>query len=375
MVDKHRLIKLTRKLIAIDSQNPPGDEYRIAVFMRDYLKKIGLNCRIYEFQKRRSNVVAVWPGSSSEHSLLITPHLDTVPSGKHWRFPPFKAVVRDQKIYGLGATDCKCNLAAGLEAINSLKDESISLGYNLIFAATADEESGSDLGLIPLLKKKVLKPDAALVLDADDFHIVVAQKGLIHLKVKIRGRRAHGAYPWLGQSAIDMALKILQEVKSYRFTGISNKYLRSPTVNIGTIQGGDKVNVVADWCEFELDLRFLPGMSADEILKGIKSIIRKHTKKYKIEIEGIQKPYLIKEAHPLVQSLSKAMRKIGIRPVIRGSEGATTISFFDECGIAAVATGFGCAGCAHSADEYVKINDLYRGTLVLESFLKNYKFS
>jgi len=385
MVNKKRLIRLTRQLIRINSENPGGNEFKIARFIKYYLKNLGLDARIYEFKKMRSNVLAVLPGRNKKYSLLITPHLDTVPSGKNWHFDPFKGRIYKKRIYGLGATDCKGNLASGLEVINSLVEDNIVLNYNLIFAATGDEESGSKLGLIPLLDKGILKPDAAVVLDSDDFGIVITQKGLIHFKVKIQGKKAHGAYPWQGINAIDMAIDILKELKGRNFIFIKNKYLKAPTLNIGTIKGGDKVNVVADWCEFELDFRFLPGMSEKEILKDIRNIIQKHTKRFsphlqkragfKIEIEAIQKPYEINKNHPLVDYLLKAMRKINVKSTIKGSEGATTITFFQNKNIPAIATGFGQQGCAHATDEYIEVENLYRGAQVLEEFLKIYKFS
>lgn len=375
MVNKRRLVDLTRKLISIDSQNPPGDELKIAKFVNDYLKKFGLETRIYEFKKRRSNVVAILKQKNAKHSLLITPHLDTVPAGKSWRMGPFSGVVKRKRIYGLGATDCKGNLACALEAVNSIVEKKSILNYTLIFAATADEESGSDLGLIPLLEKKILKPDAAVVLDSDEFDIIITQKGLIHLKVKIQGKRAHGAYPWMGINAIDIAIDIIKEIKSRKFYYRGNKYLRPPTINTGTIRGGDKVNVVADWCEFELDFRFLPGMSAKKLLKALKDIIRKRTRNFRIEIEGIQEPYYIDQSHSLVGGLTRAMRKFKIRPRIRGSEGATVITFFQHKNIPAVATGFGSGGCAHTVDEYAKVDNLYKGALALEEFLKSYRFS
>lgn len=375
MVNKRRLVDLTRKLISIDSQNPPGDELKIAKFVNDYLKKFGLETRIYEFKKRRSNVVAILKQKNAKHSLLITPHLDTVPAGKSWRMGPFSGVVKRKRIYGLGATDCKGNLACALEAVNSIVEKKSVLNYTLIFAATADEESGSDLGLIPLLEKNILKPDAAVVLDSDEFDIVITQKGLIHLKVKIQGKRAHGAYPWMGINAIDIAIDIIKEIKSRKFYYPGNKYLRPPTINTGTIRGGDKVNVVADWCEFELDFRFLPGMSAKKLLKALKDIIRKRTRNFRIEIEGIQEPYYIDQSYSLVGGLTRAMRKFKIRPRIRGSEGATVITFFQHKNIPAVATGFGSAGCAHTVDEYAKVDNLYKGALALEEFLKSYRFS
>jgi len=373
MINKDRLIRITQQLIRIKSENPPGDERQIAAFVNSYLKRLGFKTRVFALKRARPNVIGLLSGRNREHTLLLTPHLDTVPQGRHWHFPPFGGMVHKGRLYGLGATDCKGNIAAGLEAINSLIEDGRSLDYNLLFAATADEESGSVLGLLPLLERKILRPDAALVLDSDDFNIIVAQKGLLHIKVKIKGKKAHGAYPWLGINAIDIAVAILRDLKSYRFIHRKNKYLKPPTLNIGTISGGDKVNVVADWCEFELDFRFLPGDSGEGIIGKLKKIIRKHTVNFKIEVQGLQQYFSIEEKHPLVACLSRAMRKMKVRPKVCGSEGATVISFFQNEKIPAIATGFGCSGCAHSSDEYVKINSLYKGAMVLEEFLKDYQ--
>jgi acetylornithine deacetylase/succinyl-diaminopimelate desuccinylase family protein len=373
MINKSRLVKLTRKLIQIDSQNPGSDEFEIAGFLKDYLARLGLKVKVHEFKKRRSNLIATLKGNK-KRSLLISPHLDTVPAGSGWSFPAFSGKIYKNRIYGLGATDCKGNLACAVEVINSLVEDRIRLDYNLILAATADEESGSALGLIPLLEKGILRPQAALILDADEFDIIITQKGLLHIKVKIQGKRAHGAYPWLGVNAIDIAVNILKDLKRRKAGHSKNKYLKAATMNIGTIRGGDKVNVVADWCEFELDFRFLPGESKKEILSWLKRAIRKYSRNFKVEIEGSQEPYYIDSSHPLVSYLSAAMQELKIKPYIRGSEGATVITFFQDKNIPAVATGFGAKGCAHSVDEYVSIGTLYRGALVLERFLKLFRF-
>jgi succinyl-diaminopimelate desuccinylase len=301
--------------------------------------------------------------------------LDTVPIGKSWTINPFAAKILNNRIYGLGATDCKVNIACALEAINSIVEEKIKLNYSLIFAATCDEECGSYLGLIPLLERNILRPTAAVVLDSDDFEIVVTQKGLVHLRVEIQGKRAHGAYPWRGINAIDIAIDIIKEIKEQKFSCAKNKHLRPPTINIGTMKGGDKVNIVADWCEFELDFRFLPGMSANTWLRRVKGIIKKHTHKFRVEIDSIQDPYCISETHSLVSYLKKAMRRMDLRPKIKGSEGATVITFFQQKNIPAVSTGFGCGGCGHIANEYVKIDNLYKGAQALEEFLKIYHFN
>lgn len=374
MINKQRVVNLTQKLIRIDSQNPPGDESAVARFVKGYFSGLGLSPRIIEFKKNRSNIIVILEGREKKKSLLITPHLDTVPAGKNWDFPAFSAKIHQGRIYGLGATDCKCNLAASMEVIKSLIEDKVKLGYNLIFAATADEESGSDLGLVPLLKKGMLKPDAAVVLDADDFEVIVAQKGLLHFKIRLTGKRAHGAYPWKGINAIERSADLLADLRKIKFRYVKNKYLREPTLNVGTIKGGDKVNVVADWCEMELDHRFLPGMTAQDFLRRVGGILKKRRIEYKIEVEGIQQPYQIDKSHPLVKYLLRSARKIKVKPRIQGSEGATVITFFQDRSIPAVATGFGCSGCAHTVNEFVKIDNLYKGSMVLEEFLKSYSF-
>lgn len=374
MIKKLGLIKLTRDLIRIDSQNPPGDETRIARFAKDYLEAAGIRTKIYEFKKNRPNLIAVMNPGRNKKSLLITPHLDTVPKGLGWRFDPFAGRIAGGKIFGLGATDCKGNLACAMEVLRSLSEEKAHFDYALIFAATADEETGSDFGLAPLLEKKMLSSAAAVVLDSDDFSIIVAQKGLIHVKVSVFGKRAHGAYPWLGVNAIDAAVNIIREIKTRRPAYKRNRYLRGPTVNVGTIRGGDKVNIVADWCEFELDFRFLPGMSAKNILADLKRTVKKYARGFRVEVNGVQDFFLINENYSLIDSLKKAFYAAGVRPRVMGSEGATTISFFQKAKIPAVATGFGCAGCAHTANEYIRIDSLYKGAIALETFLKNFKF-
>jgi succinyl-diaminopimelate desuccinylase len=372
MINKSRLVKLTQQLIRINSENPGSDEAQIACFVKRYLEKIGLKTKIYEFKRRRSNVVGHLKGRNDKVSLLLSPHLDTVPAGSNWRLNPFAATIQGGKIYGRGATDDKGNLAGALEAINSIVEDKIKLNYSLLFAATADEEGGSQFGIIPLINKSILKPDYALILDAADFNIVVTQKGLLHCRIKVPGKKAHGAYPERGINAIERAIHIIDDIKKHKFKYRRQPYLGSPTINLGTIQGGDRVNIVPDWCEFQLDIRFLPGMSSKAILGEIKKIARDHTAKFKLEVEAVQKPYSIDEKHFLVLNLTKALKKTSREPIISGSQGATVMTLFADKKIPAVAFGFGSSGQSHVSNEYVKIDNLYKGARILEIFLKDF---
>ena len=371
MINRKRLIALTQRLIQIDSQNPPGNESEIVKFIREYLDSFGLKSKIYEFTRNRPNIICrLESDSPGARTILISPHLDTVPAGSGWEQPPFKGIIKGNKIYGRGTTDCKGNLAVAIEVLHSLIEDGSKTKNSILFAATADEETGSGLGLIPLLEKNILKTDYALILDSDEFDIIVAQKGLIHFKVRVLGRKAHGAYPWRGINAINIASRLIEDLEGYKFKYKKHPLLHPPTINIGTIHGGDKVNMVADWCEFELDVRYLPGMSARDILNDFKKIIAKRVKRFNLKVDGIQNPYEIERNHELVSSLLKIWRKHKKSAGLKGSEGATVITFFKEKGIPAVATGFGARECAHINDEYVKIESLYRGAEALEEFLR-----
>jgi len=377
MINKKRLITLTQKVIQFDSQNPPGNEWELSQYIKKDMISAGLSVKTVTYKPRRPNIIATlkgtWPRKkAAEEAILITPHFDTVPTGNGWKYNPFGGTIHQGLIYGRGASDDKGNLASCMEVMRSLVEDKVRLKRDVIMAATADEETGSHYGIVPLLEKKVLKPKVALIMDSDEFCAIIAQKGLFHCRVKIFGKKAHGAYNWRGINAIEQTAKIIEDIKKYHFDYRPHPLLRPPTKNIGTIKGGDKVNIVADYCEFSVDLRYLPGMTAKGALAVLKSIIKKTTHKFVVEIDDSQNPYEINADHPLIQTWVETCRKMGIKSQLKGSEGATVITFFKKQGIPAFATGFASPGTAHITDEYVKMDDLYRGSIVLEEFLKDF---
>ncbi len=377
MINKKRLIRLTQDLIKIRSENPLGNESQIADFVKKHLKSSGLSVQIRTFKKGRPNVLAIFKGSSSrkisqKEALILTPHLDTVPAGLGWKEDPFGARIKKGRIYGRGATDDKGNLAVGLEVLRSLSEDRVRLKRDIIFAATADEETGSHYGIIPLLKKNILKGKYAIILDSDEFDTIIAQKGLIHARIKIFGKKAHGAYNWRGVNAIEQAAKVISRLKNHKFRYTKHSLMRGPTVNIGTITGGEKVNMVADFCEFSLDVRYLPGMNPKKILREIRLLVCKDTRKFKIEADAIQHPYEMDPKHAMVNAYIQTALKMKAKAQVKGCEGATVITFFKNKGIPAFATGFGTHGTAHTNDEFAKINILIKGARILEEFLKKF---
>lgn len=377
MINNTRLIKLLQKVISINSENPPGNELKLAKFIEKDMRSLGLHVKTYTYAKNRPNIVATLKGTlprkkAAKEAILITPHFDTVPIGKGWKYKPLGGEIKNGKLYGRGASDDKGNLASCMEVMRSLVEDGVKLKKDVIMAATVDEETGSHCGIIPLLDRKVLKPGFALVMDSDEFDTIVAQKGLIHCRIQIFGKKAHGAYNWRGINAIEHAARIITKLKKIKWIYKKHPLLHAPTMNVGVIQGGDKVNMVSDFCEFALDTRFLPGMDPKAILKKIRSVIKSETDKFKIEIDDMQMPYEIDPKHPYVKAYVKTVKKMGSHAEVKGSEGATVITFFQKHKIPAFATGFGAHGTAHTNDEYIFVKSLCKGTKVLEQYIKEY---
>lgn len=361
----------------MNSENPPGNEGALAKFIEKDMRSLRLDVKTYIYAKGRPNIVATlrgtWPRpKAAREAILLTPHFDTVPIGKGWKLKPFGGQIKGGKLYGRGASDDKGNLASCLEVMRSLVEDKVKLKKDVIMAATVDEETGSHYGIIPLLEKRILKPRLAVVMDSTEFDAVVSQKGLIHARIQIFGKKAHGAYNWRGVSAIEIAAKVITNLKSIRLKYQKHPLLAGPTMNVGVIHGGDKVNMVCDFCEFALDTRFLPGMDAQTVYRRIKVAVAKEAKKFKIIVTDLQQPYEIDRRHPFVKSYIKIARRMKAKADYKGSEGATVMTFFKKYHIAAFATGFAAHGTAHTNDEYIYVKSLCKGTRVMEEYIKEY---
>ncbi|MCC6758645.1 MAG: ArgE/DapE family deacylase [Candidatus Omnitrophica bacterium] len=375
MINDKRLIKLTQKVISYNSENPPGNELALSKFIEQDMRSLGVEVKLYTFEKNRPNIVATLKGkgpNAARNSMLLTPHFDTVPIGGGWKFDPLGGQIKGGKIYGRGASDDKGNLACCMEVMRSLVEDKVSLRNDVIMAATVDEETGSKAGIIPLLEKKILKPGYGLIVDSDEFYTIICQKGLLHTRIQIFGKKAHGAYNWRGVNAIEQASEVIKRLKAHKFKFKKHAYLRPPTMNIGTIRGGDKVNMVADFCEFSLDTRYVPGMKSSEVLAQIKAIVKSVTPKFKIIIDDLQQPYEIAPDHPFVKTYVNTAKKMKIHAEVKGSEGATVITFFKKHGIPAFATGYGNKGTAHTTDEFARVSTLIKGAKLMERFIKDF---
>lgn len=369
MAGDNRVVRLTRKLISINSENPPGNEYEIARFVKRFLKEFGFSSEIIEFAPKRSNLVCKVKSKSSRGEILLTPHLDTVPAGGGWKFNPFSGRIHNSKIYGRGASDCKGNLAVCLEVLAELKEEKQKLNnLDIIFLASADEEAGSGLGFKPLLKR-LGRLDYAVVLDGDEFEVIYGQKGLLHLRVIVKGKKAHGAFPERGINAIEKSLEIIKGIALWVKKKNQEDKTAGFTLNIGKISGGERVNVVADNCSFEIDIRFAKVQDKRKLIDAVREIARRKTKSFSLSVLAFQNPVCMDKNNLLFKILKSSLAKNKCRVKMKFCRGATVLNFLERKGIPSCVFGFGSKGQAHTSNEYAEIKKLTLGVKILKHFL------
>ena len=188
-----------------------------------------------------------------------------------------------------------------------------------------------------LSRKGVFQGDAALVGEPTDLQPVIAQKGALWLKISTFGKSAHGSTPHLGENAIEKMTKVIEALKSLPMEK-DHPLLGKPTLNIGTIWGGTKINVVPERCEIAVDRRLLPGEKKEELLETMSCLldsIQSHDSsfRYKIEETDFTDPTEIDPQEEIVRVSSEAIQEVrGERPEIRGFSGFTDGRFYIQQG-------------------------------------------
>jgi len=357
------VIELTRQLIKIPSENPPGKEEEISEFIAEKMRSIGLNVRIHEYKPGRPSVVGLLQGEKEEPILMFNGHTDTVPVGDEsvWSINPFDADVKDGKIYGRGASDMKAALAAMISAAEMILKEDVKLKGTLIISCVADEEV-TGFGTRDLLDRGY-KANFAVVGEPTELKVQIAHKGSVRFRIITKGKAAHASMPHEGLNAIYKMSKVCLALEdlSRQLKKKKHPLLGSPTINVGTIKGGLKTNIVPDRCEITLDRRLIPGeklenvkFEIDKILTSLKS--QNHKFQAESEIIFVARPSETSADEPIVRVAREAVKEVtGKDPGVTGFTATCDMHFLvNQGGIPTVILGPGSLNQAHTTDEYVE---------------------
>ena len=326
---KHEAVELLSRYLKIDTTNPPGNENRGVAFFADIFDQEAIAYQTYEASPGRGSIAATIPGSGEKGAVILLNHIDVVPARPDdWCVDPFSGDIKDGFIYGRGALDMKGQGILELLAFLEFKRKGLRPCRDLIFLAVADEEAGGINGVKYLLDHHGQEFQADLVIneggfglsgvlpDRHLFMIATAEKGVCRLKLTRSGPPGHGSTPH-GQNALEKLVQglsrllakdnpvIITPLIAEYFNQLAdawdfltpyvtdgdpatlieilrqNGMLEIPqmaamlknTISLNLLHAGNKINVIPDTAEAELDVRLLPGTDPEAVVAEIKAAL------------------------------------------------------------------------------------------------------
>jgi acetylornithine deacetylase/succinyl-diaminopimelate desuccinylase family protein len=373
-IERDDTVEFLRDLIRTPSVNPPGDEEAVAQLVHHRLETEGIDVRLQDVEPGRPNVIGRLTGSGDGPVLLFNAHMDTVPAGDldSWSVDPFAAEMRQGKILGRGAVDDKGGLCGMVMAAVALKRAKVPMAGELLLTFVMGEEAGH-VGTHHLVDSG-LAADMAIVGEwSSARRIALGYRGRIELELVTHGITAHGSRPSYGINAIDLMTEIaLPALKDFKMDYDDNEFfmVRKPTMNVGIIQGGSKVNMVPDRCLALVDIRLMPGQDGvtvcGQIEQRMEGLRREHEDlEIDVDTRVTGHAFFTHPRERLVQELSTAiLSATGVEPQYFGKTGSSDANILHhEAGIPVVAYGPGNPS-PHAPDEYVEIEDLMEATQV-----------
>lgn len=364
---KTALGDLLKNLIRLKTENPPGNEREIADYLLDEMLKLGIEAREIEVRPRRSNAIGHIGDTEHIPSLMLNGHTDTVPAGEGWSVDPFNPLERNGRIHGRGAADMKGGIASIVIAVKALVEAGFQFKSGLMLSFVIDEEV-SELGMLNLIDQGI-RSEMAIIAESSNLEIVSAHKGFMEVQITSKGRMVHGSIPEEGVNAIEKASKLiimLEELKS-KLTKKRHRLLGTPTLSVNMIQGGIQTNVVPNSCKLVIDRRLIPSESFTEAAAEISDVIKllenqDSDARFELRVSpsGLTDPIDIASSAQIIKSLQDATRKVfGVAKTPIGiSGGADSHLLVNRAKIPTVLFGPGDISQAHTADEYVEIDQL-----------------
>jgi len=338
MGNMEKYVELLKSLISVPSFS--GEEEKAASVIRHFL-----NAENIPFKTKINNTWAYNKYFSSDKPvILLNSHIDTVKPSSGYTRDPFLTYEEGDTLYGLGSNDAGGPLVS-LLALFMHYYEKENLPFNLIFAATAEEEISGDLGLEIVLPE--LPPIAlAIVGEPTRMELAVAEKGLLVLDCYAHGKSGHAARDE-GENAIYKAIRDIRILQDYKFEK-NSELLGEVKLTVTQIEAGSQHNVVPDLCHFVIDVRTNEHYPNNDAIKIIENLIESEVKPRSVRLNssGIQAD------HPIV---NKA-KETGI-PVF----GSPTTSDQGIIPFPSVKIGPGNSGRSHTADEFILKSEIYEG--------------
>lgn len=358
-----RALQYLVELIKLDTTNPPGNETKVAEYLKQVADSHGIPCELVGPDPKRLNFIARLKGAGRKRPLLLMAHSDVVPAERaQWTVDPFRGEIRNGFVYGRGAVDAKSLLAAELAVMVEIRRRNIRLSRDLILLAEADEEAGST-GIQWLISQAYSKIDAEFALNEGGyilqtrepgsvFNIQTAEKVPTRAVLTAHGTAGHGSLPRPDNPVVRLVRavsKLAEAEQPVHVNLTTRRYLREisklseyawltplipklenpatagpaanqvrardpeieamlrTSVSPTMLKGSSKVNVIPNSAEAQVDVRRLPNETREEVLARFRQIINDTSIDVSLA-SGQQMPAT--DPSPLVTTLYKAMEHV-----------------------------------------------------------------
>jgi acetylornithine deacetylase len=343
----------------------------LIAFIRDYLAELGVQSELfYNPERTKANLFATI-GPLDRGGVVLSGHTDVVPvDGQAWTMEPFRLTERDGRLYGRGTADMKGFIASVLAAVPVFLRRPLNMPVHLAFSY--DEEVGC-LGVRPMLAalaQRPHKPRLCLIGEPTELKPVLGHKGKLAMRCNVKGAACHSAYAPYGVNAIQYAARLigrLEEIGSELAQPEHHDERFDPpfsTVQTGVIKGGRVLNIVPAECEFDFEVRALPGFNAEQVSDKLQTYAEAELLP---KMRAVQNDTDIRlqplSAYPGLATSpdSEAARLLAL---LSGSSDFGTVAFgtegglFGEAGIPTVVCGPGSMDQGHKPDEFVSLEQL-----------------
>jgi len=377
-------VKILSDLIAFKSISGE-DNNSIINYCETIFNNLGADSfKIYDSDQKRVNLFATIKSKNEngKKPIILSGHTDVVPVSKGWSTDPFKATIKNEKIYGRGSCDMKGFLACLLAYAPIFSGSNID--RDLHFSFTFDEETacqGAPL-LIKELKKRNIKDAICVVGEPTNMKIIDAHKGCYEYTTHFHGLAGHSSHPDKGVNAVEYASNFIQkllEIRKYLKNNPPRNSIFDPpytTLQIGGISGGIARNVIADKCKVDWELRPAIKEDGEYVNKEIDKFINKNL------LPEMKKTYqdskIVKEIIGEIIGFDRKEKSEACEFVssITGDNSRNVVSFgteaglFQEIGISTVVCGPGSIEQAHKVDEFIELTEIKKCLKFLEGLKK-----
>ncbi|MEY9627263.1 acetylornithine deacetylase [Sinorhizobium fredii] len=344
----------------------------IVEWIRTYLTELGAKVSVLPGPEGdRSNLFATI-GPVDQPGIILSGHMDVVPAAEPaWTSNPFILRREDDRLYGRGTSDMKGFLACALAALPAIASQPLSRPLHLAFSY--DEEAGCRgvPHLISRLPDVCAKPEGCIVGEPSGLRAIRAHKGKAAVRIEISGRAGHSSRPDLGRNAIHAMAEIVAEAvhaADALTEGPFDGNFEPPysSLQVGTIAGGQAVNIIPDRCTIELEARAVAGVDPSRLLSGIEAKLESLTER------GFKTRWEVLSAYPALSLKDDARLAVLLRD-LTGQEPLPAVSYgteaglYQAAGIDAIICGPGDIARAHKADEYIEIGELAACRTMIEA--------